>query len=208
VPPRPARTTQRTSLEWNPPRSRDRHSLGRGPPRSRPLRPIGRGPPRSRARPRSSSEVHLARGLSTPSGGVRLARGHPHACCPRSCPRVRAFNALTPQDAHHDSDTPGNHAPVLFRQLPRGNPSPPLYSTVRQGRCHLRDTVPPTPIRLTRRTLEGGPAAPSNVFSVLTQGHAATSGRRDRSSPSLSALCDHPRHCCTTLDTMATSRRC
>jgi hypothetical protein len=25
-----------------------------------------------------------------------------------------------------------------------------------------------------------------------------TSGRRDRASPSLSALCGHPRHCCTT----------
>jgi hypothetical protein len=133
-----------------------------------------------------SGEVRLARGLSTPSGGVRLARGHPHARYPRSCPRVRAFNALTPQDAHHDSDTPGNHAPVLFRQLLRGNPSPPLCSTVRQGRCQLRDTVPPTPVRLTRRALEGGPAAPSNVFSVLTQGHNVTSGRWDWSS----------RHCC------------
>jgi hypothetical protein len=112
-----------------------------------------------------SCEVRLARGLSTPSGGVCFARGRPHAC---SYPRVRAFNALTPQDAHHDSNTPGNHAPVLFCQLPRGNPSPPLCSTVRQGRCQLRDTVPPTPVRLTRRTLEGGPVAPSNVFSVLT----------------------------------------
>jgi hypothetical protein len=53
-----------------------------------------------------------------------------------------------------------------------------------------------------------GPAAPSNVFSVLTQGHAVTSGRRDRSSPSLSTLCDHPRHCSSTPDTMATSQRC
>jgi hypothetical protein len=33
----------------------------------------------------------------------------------------------------------------MFRQLPRGNPSPPLFSTVRQGRCQLRDTVPSTP---------------------------------------------------------------
>jgi hypothetical protein len=172
------------------------------------LTPPRRGPPRSRAQPRSSSKVRLARGLSTPSGGVRLARGHPHTRCPRSCPRVRAFNALTPQDARHNSDTPRNHAPVLFRQLPRGNPSPPLFSAMRQGRCQLRDTVPPTPVRLMRCALEGEPAAPSNVFSVLMQGHAVTSGRRDRSSPSLSALCDHPRHCCTTPNTVATSRRC
>jgi hypothetical protein len=103
---------------------------------------------------------------------------------------------------------PGNHAPALFRQLPRGNPSPLLFSTVRQGRCQLRDTVPPTPVRLTRRALEGGPVAPSNIFYVLIQGHAVTSGRRYRSSPSLSTLCGHPRHCRTTPDTVATSRRC
>jgi hypothetical protein len=35
-----------------------------------------------------------------------------------------------------------------------------------------------------------------------------TSGRRDRSSPSLSALCGHPRHCRTTPDTVATCQRC
>jgi hypothetical protein len=52
--------------------------------------------------------------------------------------------------------------------------------------------VPPTPVRLTRRALEGGPAVPSKVFSVITQGHTVTSGRRDQSSPSLSALCGPP----------------
>jgi hypothetical protein len=49
---------------------------------------------------------------------------------------------------------------------------------------------------------------PSNIFYVLIQGHAVTSGRRDRSSPSVSALCGHPRHCRTTPDTVATSQRC
>jgi hypothetical protein len=44
----------------------------------------------------------------------------------------------------------------MFRQLPRGNPSPPLFSTVRQGRCQLCDTVPPIPERLTCRALKGG----------------------------------------------------
>jgi hypothetical protein len=61
--------------------------------------------------------------------------------------------------------------------------------------------VPPTPVRLTRRALEGGPAAPLNIFYVLIQGHAVTSGRQDRSSSSLSTLCGHPRHCRTTPDT-------
>jgi hypothetical protein len=50
--------------------------------------------------------------------------------------------------------------------------------------------------------------APSNIFYVLIQGHAVTSGRRDRSSPSMSALCGHPRHCRTTPGAVATSRRC
>jgi hypothetical protein len=50
--------------------------------------------------------------------------------------------------------------------------------------------------------------APSNIFYVLMQDHTVTSGRRDRSSPSLSALCGHPRHCCTTPGAVATSRRC
>jgi hypothetical protein len=114
-------------------------SLGRGPPRSRLLCPLGRGPPRSRP----SSEVRLARGLSIPSGGVRFTRGHSHARCPRAPVPARAYE-------HLRLYTPGNHAPALFRQLPRGNPSPPLFSTVRQGRCQLRDTVPPTPGNTSR----------------------------------------------------------
>jgi hypothetical protein len=82
-----------------------------------------------------SGEVRLARGLNTPSARSaslegsappwqgRLARGHLHARRPRSYPRVRAFNALTPQDVRHDPDTPGNHVPTLFYQLPgEGHP--------------------------------------------------------------------------------------
>jgi hypothetical protein len=51
-----------------------------------------------------------------------------------------------------------------------GNPSPPLWGTVRRGRCQPRDAAPPTPVRLTRRALEGGPAAPSICFPVTLQG--------------------------------------
>jgi hypothetical protein len=39
------------------------------------------------------------------------------------------------------------------------------------------------------------------------QGHAATSSQRDRSSPSPSALCGHPCHCCTTPGAVATLQR-
>jgi hypothetical protein len=45
---------------------------------------------------------------------------------------------------------------------------------------------------------------PSNAFSVSTQDCAVTSGRRERSSPSLSALCGHPRHCNATPGTATT----
>jgi hypothetical protein len=69
----------------------------------------------------------------------------------------------------------------------------------------LRNTVPPTPVRLTRRALEGGPAEPSNAFPVTTQGYAVTSGRRERTFPSLSALCGHPRPYSATPSTVTTS---
>jgi hypothetical protein len=40
---------------------------------------------------------------------------------------------------------------------------------------------------------------------MTIQDHAVTSGRRERSSPSLSTLCSHPRHCSTTPSTVTTS---
>jgi hypothetical protein len=52
------------------------------------------------------------------------------------------------------SNTPGNPG-VVPPTLPV-RPSPPLYDTVRQGQCQLRDTMPPTLVRPTRRTLERG----------------------------------------------------
>jgi hypothetical protein len=93
---------------------------------------------------------------------------------------------------HH---APGNHAPALFRQLPRGNPSPPLWRTMQHGQCQLRDTVPSTPVRLTHRTVEGGAVAPSDPSLVILQGQTMTSGRRER----------HPRPCSATPSTAATT---
>jgi hypothetical protein len=91
---------------------------------------------------------------------------------------------------------------------PWARPSPPLHGTVRRGRCQLRGTVPPTFVRLTRRALEVGrrnPRRGTNAFSMSTQDYTTTSGRQERSSPSLSALCGHPRHCNATPGTAATS---
>jgi hypothetical protein len=59
---------------------------------------------------------------------------------------------------------------------------------VRHGQCQLRDTVPPTPVRLTRRALEGGPPAPSNPSLVNLQGQTMTSGRRERRPRPCSAM--------------------
>jgi hypothetical protein len=80
-------------------------------------------------------------------------------------------------EPHHHA--PGNQAPTLFCQLPRGNPSPPLQEAVRYGQCQSRGTVLPTLVRLTRRALEGGPAALSNPYLVNLQGQTVTSGRRN-----------------------------
>jgi hypothetical protein len=66
---------------------------------------------------------------------------------------------------------------------------------VRHGQCQLRDTVLPTPVRLTRRALKGGPAAPSNPSLVNLQGQTMTSGRRER----------HPRPCSATPGTATTT---
>jgi hypothetical protein len=66
---------------------------------------------------------------------------------------------------------------------------------VRHGQCQLCDTMPPTPVRLTRRALEGGPAAPSNPSLVTLQGQTMTSGRWEH----------HPRPCSATPGTATTT---
>jgi hypothetical protein len=45
----------------------------------------------------------------------------------------------------------------------------------------------------------------ADAFSVSTQDYTVTSSRRGRSSPLLSALCGHPRHCDATPGTVTTS---
>jgi hypothetical protein len=94
--------------------------------------PPRRGPSRSRAQ--------------RPLGEDRLARGHLHEHHPRSCP-VWAFNALTPQDARHDPDTPGNRVLALFHQLPgEGHP---------RHCVALCDEVGVSPVTLCRLPLYG-----------------------------------------------------
>jgi hypothetical protein len=168
------------------------HSPRRGGPGGPPRRPTQTSP---RAGSASLEGTRLPRVGSAPFEGARLPRagsaslegtrlprtgsasleGAPHVHA-HSRTRVRVFNALTTAGRRHHA--PGTHAPVLLHQLPRGNPSPPLWGTVRHGRCQPRDAAPPTPVRLTCRALEGGPAAPSKCFPVTLQGQVMMLGRR------------------------------
>jgi hypothetical protein len=52
--------------------------------------------------------------------------------------------------------------------------------------------MPPAPRTANTPRPRRGPVRPSNIFYVLMRDHAVTSGRRDRASLSLSALCGHP----------------
>jgi hypothetical protein len=134
-------------LEQASPRSRARASLGRAPPRSRGCAYLEQAPPRSRVHSALKRDPPRSRALRT-----------------RACSRTRAFNTLTSAGRHHHA--PGARAPVPPHQLPRREPIPTTVGgTVRRGWCQSRDAAPPAPVRLTRRALEGGPAAPSIYLS-------------------------------------------
>jgi hypothetical protein len=145
--------------------------MGRGPHCGGP-----RGPPRRPTQRSYRAGSASLEGARLPRAGSASLEAPPHAhVCSRT--RVRAFNALTTAGRRHHA--PGTHAPAPLHQLPRGNPSPPMWGTVRHGRCQPRDAVLPTPVQLMCRALEGGPATPSNCFLVTLQGQVVTLGRRD-----------------------------
>jgi hypothetical protein len=128
-----------------------------------------------------SGRVRLARGLNAPSGRVRLAR-EPDA----PSGRVRLARGLNAPSARttslegtcmHDVPAPAPVYEHLMLWHPRmyatprccftdslGKATPPLCSTVRWDRCQPRDTAPPTPTRLTRRALKGGPTGTLEYF--------------------------------------------
>jgi hypothetical protein len=76
---------------------------------------------------------------------------------------------------------------------------------VRRGRCQLRDTVPPTPVRLTRRALEGGAGCTLESFSRDSAGSNHDVRPAGAPSPSLSVLCGHPHPCSATPGTATTT---
>jgi hypothetical protein len=119
---------------------------------------------------------------------------HEHA---RPRTRVRAFNALTQQ----------SHAIMRLGITPRrcsanslgGNPSPPLWGTVRHSQCQLRGTVPPTPVRLTSRAPRRGASHTLEPLSRESAGASHDVRPAER----------HPCHCwsCAAAPVLATPRR-
>jgi hypothetical protein len=86
---------------------------------------------------------------------------------------------------------------ITPRRCSANSPGEAIPATMRHGRCQSRDTVPPTLVRLTHRTLERGrwnPRRGAATCSTLAQDYVVTSGQRGRSPPSPSVLCGHPRH--------------
>jgi hypothetical protein len=140
------------------PSNRFRLARGCAPP-SGGLRPVrGDAPP--------SSGLRLARGSAPPSNGVRLARGHPARTrlLPYAGIKGPDIGGAAPSCAQ--GSRPGAAAPT-----PQEGAHPHhCRGTVRSGRCQSRYAVPPAPVRLTRRALERGSAAPSIRFLVTLQG--------------------------------------
>jgi hypothetical protein len=146
--------------------------------------------------------------LNAPSGEVRLARGPPPTRRPRSCWHVRAFNALTPQDCattltrlgitprRCSTDSLGKTIPATIQHCAERPVSAQWHCA-----AYFRTANTSSPRRGGRRN----PRMGANVFSMTTQDCTVTSGQRERSSPSLSALCGHPRHCSATPGTATTS---
>jgi hypothetical protein len=99
---------------------------------------------------------------------------------------------------------PGNHTPALFRQLPRGSPSLPLW-----GLC---DEAGVSSVTLCHPLLYGKRTAPSKGAGRTLEPSSRDSAGSDHDvrpagapSPSLSVLCGHSRPCSTTPRTAATT---
>jgi hypothetical protein len=137
-------------------------------------------------------------GLAPPRAILRLTRGAgaPSGDSPpRSRPtRPRDLHAHSPDQSIKCSSTlrapgskansrhagpltsPGNHIPMLFRQpFPRGH-SWHCTGAVREGRCQLCDTMPPTPVRPPRCTPREKTTKPlKEVRTPILRPHSTTS---------------------------------
>jgi hypothetical protein len=76
---------------------------------------------------------------------------------------------------------------------------------VRHGWCQLRDTVPPTPVRLTHTAPSKGASCTLEPFPRESAGSNHDVRPAGAPSPSLSVLCGHPRPCSATPGTATTT---
>jgi hypothetical protein len=113
-----------------------------------------------------------------PRAVFRLARGHhaPAASIPAA--PAGALNALTFAVALVKGESTPLRArgscPGTAPPTPLARPSPPLCDTVRLGQQQPRGTVPPTPVRPTRRTLEKGRRSPRREDEQPRRARAGT----------------------------------
>jgi hypothetical protein len=183
---------------------------------------LGAGTPSSGILPRSGAGRPLERGpvsiesSTPPRARCRLARGPHGPATSIHAPPTGALNALTCASAQvKDESTPRRaweSRPDTIPPTPPVRSSPPLCDAVQHGQRQSRGTVPPTPVRPTRRTLERGRRSPRREDGRLC--HARTGLRRDvgpagpvtsvaigsvRPSPPSPtpsrALHHHPQHC-------------
>jgi hypothetical protein len=113
-------------------------------------------PPRARSRP--------DRELSAPSREFPSRSRTSQARHLHTCPPTGGFNALTFAGTQVKDESMPRRAwesrPDTAPPTPPVRPSLPQCDAVRHGQQQLRGTVPPTPVRPTRRTLEKGRRSP------------------------------------------------
>jgi hypothetical protein len=160
--------------------------LARGP-----VAPSGEVPPRSRVgRPLDRDFASLGAGRplergpvsiesqAPPRASLRPARGHHGPATSIPTPPAGAFNALTFAGAQvKDESTPlraWESRPGTAPPTPLARPSPPLCNTMRRGQQQPRGTMPPTPVRPMRRTLEKGRRSPRREDEQPHHAHART----------------------------------
>jgi hypothetical protein len=150
--------------------------------------------------------LRLAQGLSAPSSESpsRSGRGGRR---PIPAPPAGAFNDLTPQvctttptrlgitPRHCSTDSQGETIPATVRHCAE-RPVSALWHCA----AYFCTANTSSSRRWTMEPLKG-----TNTFPMFTQDYTMTSGRREWSSPSLSVLCGHPRHCNATPGTAAPS---
>jgi hypothetical protein len=177
-----------------PPRAGVRITLGLDAPRARPH--LNREPSASSSKFPSRSRASRARRLNTcsPGRGIQCT----DICrCP-SQRRIHTTTRLGITPRHCSANSPGEAIPATVRRCAAGS-----GTTLWRYATYSRTADALHPRKRTAKPSKGR----RTTTPRLCKDNAVTSGRRDRSPPSPSALCDHrrrpqrhPGHCITILD--------